>query len=112
MSGKQKREKAIFQKLLRLADRKSNDAVRLAFLDKKDAEEIHKMELGALTGLKQHANGAMEIKLVDRLAVYDRLIALAKQGGSEELEAFLRAAETRGGADNAAAGGEIEPGAT
>ncbi|NCB64144.1 MAG: XRE family transcriptional regulator [Clostridia bacterium] len=92
MSGKRKREEAVFQKLLRLADRKSNDAVRLAFLNEEDAEEIKKMELSALTELKRHANGAVEIKLVDRLAVYDRLCELTKRGGSEELEAFLNAA--------------------
>lgn len=92
MGGKRKRDEAVFRRLLRLAEQKSNDAVRLAFLKEEDAGEIMSMELGALTELKRHGNGAVEIKLVDRVEIYEKLREMAQGDGDETLEAFLAAA--------------------
>ena len=83
------RKKDVLRRMLRLADRKSNDSVRLAFLSGEGGERIADMDLGALTELKRHGNGAVEVKLVDRLAVLEALYGMVKDGGDEALGALL-----------------------
>lgn len=86
----------VLRRLERLADRRCNDAVKLAFLGEGQLEEIGKMDLGGLTELKRHGNGAVEIKLVDRVAALEKLFEMAQKGG-EGAEEFLRALERSAG---------------
>ena len=80
----------IINDLRRLAGSKSNDAVKLAFLDEGQLEKIDGLELGALKEFKRSGNGAVELKLVDRAAVLERLVELS--GGREDkAEAFFQA---------------------
>ena len=67
-----------------------NDAVKLAFLDEGQLEKIDGLELGALKEFKRSGNGAVELKLVDRAAVLEKLVELS--GGQEnKAEEFFRA---------------------
>ena len=70
----------VLRRLERLADQKANDAVKLAFLTEERMEEIDRMDLRALTELKRHGNGAVEIKLIDK--------------GGDGAEHFFRALES------------------
>ena len=67
----------VLRRLERLADQKSNDAVKLAFL----------------TELKRHGNGAVEIKLIDKVLALEKLCEIAHKGG-DGAEHFFRALES------------------
>ena len=82
----------VLRRLERLADQRANDAVKLAFLGEEQVGEIDRMDLRALTELKRHGNGAVEIKLVDKMAALERLYEMAKESG-EGADAFLKALE-------------------
>ena len=98
MKAKTEREwkNDVLRRLERLADRKSNDAVKLAFLGEGQLEEIEKLDLTGLTELNRHGNGAVEIRLVDKLLALEKLYSMAGQSG-EGAERFLRALEESGG---------------
>lgn len=83
----------VLRRLERLADQKANDAVKLAFLDEGRVEEIDGMDLRALTELKRHGNGAVEIKLVDKVLALEKLCEIARKGG-DGAEALFRALES------------------
>lgn len=78
------------KELLRLARQRSNDAVKLAYFKEADAARLDGMDLGALAEFKRRGNGTVELKLVDRMAVLEKLVELSggEQGG---MEAFLKA---------------------
>ena len=73
--------------LRRLAKGRPNDAVKLAYLTEEQLEEIDRMDLTALVEFKRHGNGAVEVKLVDRAAILERLLELEREesGGAETL---------------------------
>ncbi|HJB80782.1 XRE family transcriptional regulator [uncultured Flavonifractor sp.] len=77
-----------------LAKCKANDAVKLAFLEEGELEEINRLDLTALTGFKRTDKGSIEVQLVDRLTVLKLLVELA--GGQEEKAAeFFQAWERK-----------------
>ena len=77
-----------------LAKCKANDAVKLAFLEEVELEEINRLDLTALTGFKRTDKGSIEVQLVDRLTVLKLLVELA--GGQEEKAAeFFQAWERK-----------------
>ena len=81
---------ALLEQMGKLACAKVNDAVKLAFLDGERMDEIDNLDLSALTEFKRSGNGAVELKLVDRAAVLERLVELS--GGREDgAEEFFRA---------------------
>ena len=90
----------VLRRLERLADQKANDAVKLAFLREEQTGEIDRMDLRALAEFKRHGNGAVEIKLVDKVHALETLWEIAHKGG-DGAEHFFRALE------NAAQGGEM-----
>ena len=61
----------LLHRMERLAQCRVNDAVKLAFLDEGQLEKIDGLELGALKEFKRSGNGAVELKLVDRVAVLE-----------------------------------------
>ena len=85
-----KNERArLLRRMERLAGCRVNDAVKLAFLDGEQLG-IDGLDLGALKEFKRSGNGAVELKLVDRAAVLERLVELS--GGREDgAEEFFRA---------------------
>ena len=56
-------------------------------------EEIDQMDLRALTELKRHGNGAVEIKLIDKVLALEKLCEIAHKGG-DGAEHFFRALES------------------
>lgn len=79
----------IMEELGRLAGYRCNDAVRLAFLKEEDAGKIGKLDLTGLTELKRSGNGAIEIRLVDRLRVLELMDRIDQRESDEDLGAFL-----------------------
>ena len=96
MKTERKWRDKVLRRLERLADQKPNDAVKLAFLTEDQAACIDQLDLRALTEIKRHGNGAVEIKLVDKMAALERLYEVARQSG-EGAEAFLQALERSAG---------------
>ena len=77
-----KNERArLLRRMERLAGCRVNDAVKLAFLDGEQLGEIDGLDLGALKEFKRSGNGAVELKLVDRAAVLERLGGPGGRGG-------------------------------
>ena len=82
---KENREKAeaILRRLERLARSKVNDTLRLAYLKEEDIDRLEEWDLTALTEFKRSANGTVEIKLVDRAALLERIYQLLKEDERE-----------------------------
>lgn len=80
-----------------LAFGEPNDAVKLVFLDPEQPEqlkEISGLDLKMVSEVKRSANGAMEVKLMDRIALLElltRLSAPQRTGRNEEAESFFLA---------------------
>ncbi|WP_300985322.1 XRE family transcriptional regulator [Flavonifractor sp. An112] len=72
----------------KLAKCKANDAVKLAFLEEGEVEEIDSLDLTALTGFKRTDKGAVEIQLVDRLTVLKLLVELSDGQEDKQAEFF------------------------
>ena len=90
MAKKKLDRRSVLEQMMALAAGAANDAVKLAFLDEGQLEKIDGLELGALKEFKRSGNGAVELKLVDRAAVLERLVELS--GGREDkAEAFFQA---------------------
>ena len=62
--------------LTRLAFGQVNDAVRLAFDKEVTAEQIMKMDLFNISGIKLQKDGAVEIKFADRQTALEKLVEL------------------------------------
>ncbi len=90
MAGKQRitRETAM-RKLGELAQAPVNDAVKLAFLE--SGQGVEGLNLTALTEFRRSDKGVVEIKLVDRAAIWRELAVLTEQRMGEQAEAFFRA---------------------
>lgn len=80
----------LLRKLERLAQSRVNDAVKLAFLNEEGLEEIDGLDLEALKEFKRSEKGAVELKLVDRAAVLEKLLELS-DGEEEQAAEFFRA---------------------
>lgn len=74
------------EQLRRMAYGKANDCVKLALCTEVD---IDKLDLSLLTEIKRSDKGVVEIKLVDRIRVLERLAAMAGDG-NEQAEEFLQ----------------------
>ena len=74
----------VLREMMDLAMGRANDAVKLAYLDQDG------LDLRCLTEFKRSSNGAVEVKLTDRVAVLEKL--LEQQKAEEDgLGAFLEA---------------------
>lgn len=82
-----KRQK-IMAELRKLANSKCNDAVKLAYLTEEDVDKIDELDLRGLVELKRSGNGAVELKLLNRLQVLEFLDRLS-QRDEEKLDDFL-----------------------
>lgn len=91
--NKERERKKILGKLSKIAFEKPNDAVKLAFLkDENSAEEIEKLDLTMLSEVKRDKNGAVEVKLVNRLEVVKMIFdELREESDGQGAEMFLRA---------------------
>lgn len=98
---REKRRKAVLKKLERLAGGRVNDAVKLAFLDSDRMGEIDGLDLTAVSEFKRGGNGTVEVKLVDRVKVLEKLMSMLEDP-DEGAEAFFRAMEGDGGTESEA----------
>ena len=83
-----KRRKELLAYLRKLAKGKNNDVVRLAFLEPGNLEVVDRLDLTGVAEFKRNANGALEVKFVDRVKVLAMLRELLDQEDGA-LEAFL-----------------------
>lgn len=88
----------MLRRLERLADRRVNDAVKLAFLDRESVEQVDELDLSGLVELKKSEKG-FEARFVDQIKVLEMMRELMKEDGNQAAEDFFRAL-------NGAAGGE------
>ncbi|MEG2118826.1 MAG: XRE family transcriptional regulator [Pseudoflavonifractor sp.] len=93
----------IIRKMEKLAAGRVNDAVKLAFLDGERVDEIDRLDLTALTEFKRSGNGAVEVKLTDRMMVLEKIAGLLTQQDEDSAERFFRALEADTGPDKGGA---------
>ena len=79
----------IINDLRRLANSKSNDAVKLAYFTQEDADRIDELDLRGLVELRRRRNGTEEIKLLDRLKARELLDRPSQQEEDKALDTFL-----------------------
>lgn len=72
-------QKPLLEEIQKLAQSSVNDAVRLAFLDKDQIDQLQSLDLSAVTEFKRSTNGTVELKFVDRLAALKWLLDYAEQ---------------------------------
>lgn len=76
----------LMRALAQIAFGRANDCIRLALDPSADTDAL---DLTLLTELKRAANGAVEVRLADRLEAIERLIALCPE--TDGAEGFLKA---------------------
>ena len=79
----------LVEHLRRLAEWKNNDVVKLAFLDPENADRVDRLDLTGVAELKRNANGAFEVKFVDKVRVLAMLRELMEERRDGALEDFL-----------------------
>ena len=79
---------AYLRKLLRW---KSNDAVKLAFLEEGETDRVDGLDLTGVVEVKRGANGSFEAKFVDRVRVLAMLREVLEQRQDGGLEEFMDA---------------------
>ena len=86
----------VLRRMLHLAAGKANDPVKLAYLPEEDRDKLARLDLGCLTEFKRNANGTVEMKFVDRAAIFVRILEQLKEEANEGTAAFLRALDGGG----------------
>ena len=76
-----------------LAFGRSNDAVKLLFLEPEQVELVDGLDLRMISEIKRGSGGAIEVKLVSRLALLELLSKLMEGSTGEDgrAESFFRA---------------------
>ena len=94
-SGALRRE--LTRRLVAIATGSVNDVVKLAYLSPEEDGfgALEALDLTALSEFKRNSAGAVEMKLVDRVAVLEKLLELQGADGAGA-EAFLKALEGEG----------------
>lgn len=98
MSNTERQRKEMLSRLRKLADRKVNDAVKLAFLDGESVDKVDELDLSGLVELKKTEKG-FEARFVDQIKVLEMMRDLMDRSDTEAAEEFFQAL-------NGAAGGE------
>ena len=101
MERGRKEKKEVLEQMRRIVRSRPNDAVKLAFLDKEQVEEIDGMDLFLLSELKRSGTGGVEVKLSDPLQTMERLLAVLREGETSPAESFYRALENGAGGKDA-----------
>lgn len=81
--------KEIVNELRRLIKSKSNDAVKLAWLDPEQIQDIDHLDLRGVVEVKRSEKGAFEVRFVDKLKALELLERLSGKDEGEDLNAFL-----------------------
>lgn len=88
-SARELREQMLGE-LKKLAERRVNDAVRLAFLSPDELNQLDELDLSGLVELKR-TDKSFEAKFVDQLKALEMMRQLLERGDEGEAEAFFRA---------------------
>ena len=96
MEKKEVRREDIVEALKKIAFGRANHGVELAYLEKATPQRVQRMDLSAVAEFKRSANGAVEVKFVDRVKALGVLYEMLGSGGEDETEEFLRALEQAG----------------
>lgn len=86
---KRRRRSELVTYLRKLAKWRNNDAVKLVFLEKEDLDLMGELDLSGVAELKRSANGAFEVKFVDRVRVLAMLRELLGEEDGGELGEIL-----------------------
>jgi hypothetical protein len=86
---REKRQKEILQGMKRLASSQVNDAVKLTYLEETQMEDIGSLDLTALKEFKRGSNGAVEIKLLDKAEVLEKMMDMLER--CDDSEDFFQA---------------------
>lgn len=89
-----KRRSKLLKEIRELAEKRPNDAVKLAFLSREDMDLVDELDLQAVTEFKRGKDGGVEVKFVDRLGTLKWL--LETTGGDPRAEKLYRALEGAG----------------
>jgi hypothetical protein len=106
-----KKKSALQEYLQRLIRARPNDAVRLAFMEAEEAGSvIGTLDLALLSEIKRGANGAVEVKLVDRAELIEKLAELesAERAESAAGANFFEALDRAAGALDTVGGGAAD----
>ena len=96
MEKKEVRREDVIEALKEIAFGRVNRGVELAYLEDPTAERIRKMDLSTVAEFKRGANGAVEIKFVDRVKALGALYEMLGGGDENEAAEFLQALEQAG----------------
>ncbi len=83
----------VLRRMMSLAAGKANDPVKLAYLPEEDRDRIARLDLGCLTEFKRNSSGTVEMKFVDRTAIFMKILDQLKEEANDGPAAFLRALE-------------------
>ena len=86
----------VLHRMMALAAGKANDPVKLAYLPEEDRDRIARLDLGCLTEFKRNSSGTVEMKFVDRTAIFVKILDQLKEEGNDGPAAFLRALDGGG----------------
>ena len=78
------RKSDVVDALAALAFSRGGDAVRLLYMTPEEAAGARGLDLRLVADIKRSANGAVEVKLVDRIALLRLLAELVGGGGGAE----------------------------
>lgn len=82
----------VTRRLFQLAYGRANDCVRLAMAGTELPGELDRLDLSLLAEVRRSEKGAVEIKLLDRLAVLEQLDRrLSRETGGDPAAALLQA---------------------
>ena len=96
MAKKELRREDVIEALRKIAFGKANHGVKLMYLEKVTPQRVQRMDLSAVSEIKRGANGAVEVKFVDRVKALGVLYEMLGSGGEDETEEFLQALEQAG----------------
>lgn len=99
MSAEEQRAEML-ERLKRLADRKVNDAVKLAFLSEETADQVDGLDLAGLLELKR-TDKSFEAKFVDQMKVLEMMRELTERSDTRAAEEFFKALGSAAGKDGA-----------
>ena len=98
MSREDAQREEMLDRLRRLADRRVNDAVELAFLREETAGQVDDLDLSGLVELKRSEKG-FEAKFVDQIKVLEMMRDLMERSDTQAAEEFFRALNETPGAE-------------
>ena len=90
MEDAQRQRQEMLERLKRLADRRVNDAVKLAFLNEETAGEVDRLDLSGLVELKR-TDKSFEAKFVDQMKVLEMMRELVEHSDTQAAEEFFQA---------------------